>query len=122
MAQGGIWAAPMAAAITAAGMANVAKIVSTPLATGIDSVPGIGSNDNFPAVLAPNERVVPSKTNEDLTEFLKNQSSQPRSQITVNVQMNDLFTSDPREMGRKIIETINEVSQANGITILGSSI
>jgi hypothetical protein len=112
----------LAAAVGVATAANVAKIVGTPLATGIDSVPGIGSNDNFPAVLAPNERVVPSKTNEDLTEFLRTQSSQPRSQISVNIQMNDLFTSDPREMGRKIIETINEVAQANGITILGSTV
>ena len=112
----------LAAAVGVATAANVAKIVGTPLATGIDSVPGIGSSDNFPAVLAPNERVVPSKTNEDLTAFLANQNSQPRTQISVNIQMNDLFTSDPREMGRKIIETINEVSQANGITILGSSI
>lgn len=112
----------LAAAVGVAAAANVAKIVGTPLATGIDSVPGIGSNDNFPAVLAPGERVVPSNTNADLTEFLKNQSSQPRAQITVNVQMNDVFTSDPREMGRKIIEVINEASQANGITILGSSV
>lgn len=122
LAQGGIWGGPIAASIVASGLANVAKIVATPLATGIDSVPGIGSNDNFPAVLAPGERVVPTNTNADLTEFLKNQSSQPRAQITVNVQMNDVFTSDPREMGRKIIEVINEASQANGITILGSSV
>jgi len=61
----------LAAAVGVAAAANVAKIVGTPLATGIDSVPGIGSRDNFPAILAPGERVVPRETNQDLTRFLE---------------------------------------------------
>ena len=122
LAQGGMFAGPIAASIVAAGLVNVAKIASTPLATGIDSIPGIGSNDNFPAMLAPNERVVPSKTNEDLTAFLASQSNQPRSSININISMHDIFSSDPREMGMKIIDTINEAAQAHGVTILGSTI
>jgi hypothetical protein len=59
-----------AAAAVAAGMARVASIEGTQLASGIDSVPGIGNEDNFKAVLAPGERVVPQETNKDLKEFL----------------------------------------------------
>jgi len=110
-----------AAAAIVAGLVNVAKISSTPLATGIDSVPGMGSSDNFPAMLAPGERVVPTKTNEDLTDFLKGQQNQGPS-IAVTVIMNDVFTSDPREMGLKIINVINETASSNGIKILGSSV
>lgn len=123
LAQGGPFLGPaLAASIVIAGLVNVAKIASTPLAGGIDSVPGIGGSDNFPAVLAPGERVVPSNTNQDLTAFLANQSSQPKTQISVAVTMNDVFTSDPREMGVKIINVINEVATANGVKILGSSV
>jgi len=119
------WGYPLgpifAAGAVIAGLANVAKIASTPLATGIDSVPGVGTADNFPAMLAPGERVVPSKTNEDLTNFLAKQQSGGQG-ITVNVVMNDVFTSDPREMGLKIINVINETASSNGIKILGSSV
>lgn len=67
--------AAAAAAAIAAGIANVAKIKGTPLATGIDSVPGVGTKDNFPAILAPGERVVPRETNKDLTAFLSGNSA-----------------------------------------------
>lgn len=112
----------LAGAVGAATAANVAKIAGVPLQSGIDSVPGIGSRDNFPAVLAPGERVVPSDTNADLTNFLRQQANEPRTNIVVNVTMNDVFTSEPREMGLKLIQTINEAAQANGIRILGSGI
>jgi hypothetical protein len=112
----------LAAAVGIKTASNIASIVGTPLQTGIDSVPGIGSADNFPAVLAPQERVVPRETNRDLTEFLASQSGQARTSINVNVSISDVFTSDPREVGLKIIETINEAAQANGITLLGSNI
>jgi hypothetical protein len=122
-AQLGVFGGPIAAAAAiVAGSVNIAKIASTPLATGIDNVPGIGGADNFPAVLAPGERVVPSQTNQDLTSFLASQSNQPRNNINVSVVLNDIFTSDPREMGLKIISTINEVAQANGVKILSSSV
>ncbi len=64
---------PLAAAAGIAAAANVASIVSAPypqFAKGVDSIPGIGNQDNFPAMLAPGERVVPKKTNQDLTSFL----------------------------------------------------
>jgi hypothetical protein len=112
----------LAAAVGAATVANVSKIKATPLQTGIDEIPGIGIRDNFPAMLAPGERVVPRETNQDLSRFLESQANQPRAQINVNVMMNDVFTSDPREMGLKLIETINEAAQANGIQLIGSTI
>lgn len=121
MAQGGIFGFALAASVVAAGLVNVAKIASTPLATGIDSVPGIGNADNFPAVLAPGERVVPSETNKDLTNFLSEDGGKGTT-INVSVVMNDVWTTDPNELGLKIIETINRAAQANGIKTLGSTV
>lgn len=63
-----------AAAFIAGGLARVAAIEGVPLATGIDSVPGIGNEDNFPAVLKPGERVVPTETNQDLKKFISGDS------------------------------------------------
>jgi len=90
---------PILAASTAIATAvNVSKIQSTSLQAGIDSVPGVGTRDNFPALLAPGERVVPRETNIDLKEFLaNNQESQSilreisaklgalQQQVTVNI-------------------------------------
>jgi len=63
-----------AAAFIAGGMARIASIEGVPLATGIDSVPGIGNEDNFPAMLKPGERVVPTETNQDLKKFISGDS------------------------------------------------
>ena len=69
--------APVAAgAAIAFGAEQIAGILGAQLASGIDSVPGIGTKDNFPAVLAPGERVVPTRTNQDLTAFLQDQGGQ----------------------------------------------
>ena len=63
--------APIAAgAALAFGAEQIAGILGPQLAGGIDSVPGVGTRDNFPAVLQPGERVVPTKSNQDLTSFL----------------------------------------------------
>lgn len=60
------------AGIAATAMAvQASRVAGVPLQSGIDSVPGTGTRDNFPAVLAPGERVVPRRTNQDLTEFLQ---------------------------------------------------
>lgn len=63
---------PIVGAAAAANVARIASAQPPALAGGIDSVPGIGTQDNFPAILAPGERVVPSETNRDLTAFLQN--------------------------------------------------
>jgi hypothetical protein len=63
-----------AAANIAAGLGNVAAIAGIELQSGIDKVPGIGTRDNFPAILAPGERVVPRETNKDLRAFLIEQA------------------------------------------------
>jgi hypothetical protein len=63
----------LAAMARTSGMINTAAIAATAitgLEKGIDEVPGIGFKDNFPAILAPGERVVPRETNQDLKEFL----------------------------------------------------
>lgn len=96
----------LAAAVGAATAANVAKIAGVGLQRGIDEVPGIGNQDNFPAVLAPGERVVPAKTNEDLTEFLKNEQKSGQT-INVNVNFNaPVWSKD--QAGADIVEAINE--------------
>ncbi|MEO6078068.1 MAG: hypothetical protein ABIP54_04740, partial [Candidatus Andersenbacteria bacterium] len=84
------------------------------LAGGIDSVPGTGSQDNFPAVLAPGERVVPRETNQDLTAFLEARQG-PQTIINVNIGGNVL---DTRESGLRIVEIINEAISANGVRLL----
>jgi len=112
----------LAGLVGAATAANVAKIAGTPLATGIDQVPGTGNKDNFPAILAPGERVVPRETNQDLSAFLAQQSSRPSTQITMNVTMNDVFTTDPNELGQKLVTYINSALQSNGVRLLGSTV
>lgn len=62
----------LAAAVGAATAANIAKIAGVGFAHGTDSVPGMGNRDSIPAMLTPGERVVPKKTNEDLTDYLAN--------------------------------------------------
>ena len=43
---------------------------------GIESVPGIGTRDNFPAMLTPGEGVVDAKTNQKLVKALKEREEQ----------------------------------------------
>ena len=99
-----------AAGIGVQAFGNVAKIAGVGLASGIDSVPGVGSKDNFPAILAPGERVVPSETNKDLTEFLANKSSQPQQQNVFNLIFNGPVWSDKATAGSDIIDAINEAA------------
>lgn len=73
----------LAASVAVKTAVQVATISAQQLATGIDSVPGSGTRDNFPALLAPGERVVPRETNKDLTRFLEQQSRE--SELIQNV-------------------------------------
>ena len=109
----GIGGPPLGAAFAAAAVAatavNISKIAATGLRRGIDSVPGVGTKDNFPAMLAPGERVVPSKTNEDLTAFLERmESKDSQQQIVFNLNFNGPVWSDKATAGSEIIEAINE--------------
>jgi hypothetical protein len=101
--------AAFAAAAAAATAVNIAKIAATGLRRGIDSVPGVGTQDNFPAMLAPGERVVPAKTNEDLTEFLSRMNNrETQQQIVFNLNFNGPVWADKATAGSEIIEAINE--------------
>jgi hypothetical protein len=91
-----------AAAVVAAGIGNVSKIASTPLATGADSIPGVGSRDNFPAVLAPGERVLPTESNKKLTEFLDGGGNQGVT-VSINVQ-GDYFEGEDANL--RLLERI----------------
>jgi len=63
------------AAFLISGFAQVQSIRGVGFRHGIDSVPGIGTNDSFPATLAARERVVQAPANKDLTDFLKVQKT-----------------------------------------------
>lgn len=63
-----------AGAVGAAMAEQAAKVVG--LKDGITDVPGTGFHDQFPAMLAPKERVVDRGTNEDLKAFLADPGSQ----------------------------------------------
>jgi len=79
--------------VAAAGVRSFANIraiqgQSPPaLRRGIDSVPGIGFQDNFPAILAPQERVVPRETNKELNRFLRDQKPGSPTGQTQNVHV-----------------------------------
>jgi hypothetical protein len=111
----GLGAAFGAAAAVATAM-NISKIAATQLAGGMDSVPGVGSRDNFPAILAPGERVVPSETNKDLTSFLSRMESQGQSAPTFNLNFYGPVWSNKAEAGAEIVEAINE-AMARGMSL-----
>lgn len=106
--------AAFAAAAGAATAVNISKIAGVGLKRGIDSVPGVGSGDSFPAVLAPGERVVPAETNKDLTQFLEGKSEQKQSNV-FNLNFYGPIWSDKASAGSDIVEAINEAI-ARGMT------
>ena len=81
---------PLAAAAGVAAAVNVANISQQHLATGIDSVPGIGNRDNFSALLAPGERVVPADTNKDLKAFLSGSSPMVQLLSAMNSKLDSI--------------------------------
>jgi len=105
----------LAAVVGAATAANLAKISSVGLKSGIDSVPGVGSGDSFPAMLAPGERVVPSETNKDLTDFLSKQTQGESSPI-FNLNFYGPVWSDKASAGAEIVDAINEAI-ARGMSV-----
>lgn len=110
----------LAGAVGIATAANVAKIAGVGLARGIDSVPGVGTRDNFPAVLAPGERVVPSKSNEDLTNFLAEQDGGGKQPVNINLYMQGVGTIT-REDAANILEAVNDVlASQTGLRILNT--
>jgi hypothetical protein len=114
--------AAFAAAAGAATAANLAKIAGVGLQRGIDSVPGVGSRDNFPAILAPGERVVPAESNQDLTAFLQKANEQGfgGGAPVINVTFNSPVWSSKAEAGADIIEAIQEAVQRGMSFRLGS--
>lgn len=109
----------LAAMVGAATAANVAKISGVKLKNGIDEVPGIGNEDNFSAVLAPGERVVPKSTNKDLKEFLERENAGGNSKsVTININISNNMPAS-REAGAAMIEAINDAINGGSIKILG---
>lgn len=97
-----------AAAAIAAGIGRVAQISGVELAGGIDEVPGTGFKDNFPAVLAPGERVVPAQTNQDLKAFLSDSEGQRSALNNIADRLDKLQNQVVVNIGGK--ELINEIN------------
>jgi hypothetical protein len=110
-------AAAAASAAIVAGLANVAQIRGTPLQKGMTSIPGVGTADNFPAILAPRERVVTREQNEDLTRFLKQQERAPMQAPVVNVSVNvqGPMLGNEAQLGEMVVRALNEVDFVSGL-------
>jgi hypothetical protein len=107
---GPILAGAAIGAYIASGLARVAIISGVQLASGIDEVPGIGTRDNFPAILAPGERVVPAETNQDLKAFLADQQGQQSALNSIADKLDRLQNQVIVNIGSK--EIINEINDA----------
>lgn len=104
----------LAGVVGVATAANVAKIAGVGLKSGIDSVPGQGTADIYPAMLAPDERVVPAKSNQDLTAFLDEQKNGGGAGKSIVINMNfSSIVAPNREQVAVIIEAINDTLAAN---------
>lgn len=108
----------LAAAVGAAAAVNIATIAAQKppgLQSGIDSVPGFGTQDTFPAMLAPGERVVPSETNQDLTSFLQNEN-ETRSLLAqiLAVLQGGRGGTVINIGGRTVLDTLNDELEAGG--------
>lgn len=102
----------LAASVGVATAANIAKIQGVGFNKGINSVPGVGNVDSVPAMLTPGERVVPAKSNEDLTQFLQDQR-QGQSQPVINNTFNFSFVVPPtREQAADIAQAIIDAQSA----------
>jgi hypothetical protein len=113
----------LAAVVGAATAANVAKIAGVSgFARGTDSVPRSSSGgnlgDNFPAMLQAGERVVPTETNKDLTNFLNNQKQGP--QVTVNLTIMPNTGLNNEQIGN-FIEQLNNFFAAGGLKLTGAT-
>lgn len=112
----------LAALVGAATAANVAKISGVSLAGGINEVPksarGGNGGDNFPAMLMPGERVVPTETNQDLKEFLANQGG--GSKVNVNITVLPGTGLNNEQIGN-LIEQMNNYFNAGGLKLSGAT-
>lgn len=70
---GGFLGGILAASYAVKGAVEIANISAQTLQTGITEVPGSGTRDNFPAILAPGERVLSRDQNRDLKDFISQQ-------------------------------------------------
>jgi hypothetical protein len=108
--EGGPFLGPLlAASIAIKTGVELANISATKLAGGIDSVPGVGTRDNFPAILAPGERVIPAKSNQDLTKFL---SGSGDTNVLLSELISVIGSQNPQTIvnigNKEIVNTIND--------------
>lgn len=100
------------AGIAATAMAaQAAQIAGIPLATGSDFIrgPGTSTSDSIPARLSVGERVVPAKTNQDLTEFLSGNSQTNGLLSSILSRLQSLESTIVVNVGNR--EIVREVRQ-----------
>lgn len=98
-----------AAAIVAAGLANVAKISGVDLAGGIDEVPAGYPNDTFRANLSSKERVVPAQTNQGLKAMIADHFGQKEILMQIRDRLDKLENNvNVNVGGRELINAVNQ--------------
>lgn len=105
-----------AASVATQTAVNVDRMQGVGFRKGVDSVPGIGTQDNFPAILAPRERVVQAEANKDLTEFLRKQKEGAGSGQNITNEFH--FHGPLVGTGREIIAMINRETRKTGARVL----
>lgn len=107
----------LAAIAATAEAALAAQVAGVGLAGGIDSVPGTGNRDNFPAVLMPGERVVPTTTNKDLTSFLNGSAGMSALLSSIDSKLERLQNQTVVNIGSKTIFSEIRDGLASGRTV-----
>lgn len=105
-----------AAAAIAAGLGRVAQIEGVQLATGLDTVPGVGFGDSFPAMLEPGEGVTDRGTNSDMKAFFSGGGSNAMTQGLQTIadkidQLSKSIMSTPTKVivgGKTISDTLRQ--------------
>jgi hypothetical protein len=97
-----------AAAVAARTAVQIKGISATQFQFGSDSVPGIGNRDSVPALLTPGERVVPRRTNQDLTLALAGSGQTNELLQAIVGRLDRLENNVVVNIGAKeIIDTVN---------------
>lgn len=98
-----------AAAVVAAGLANVAKIAGVDLVGGIDEVPAGFANDSFRANLSSGERVVPADTNVGLKQMIEDSKGQKEILSAIYERLGNLEHSTVVNIGnRELVNTMQD--------------
>jgi len=98
----------LAATVGVATGVQIANIASQKLATGMTEIPGTGLKDNFPAILAPGERVLSRDQNRDLKDFINSQESSRDILLLIAERIGNQGPISVSVGGEQIFNAVNE--------------